>query len=72
MVEISLIFINLPKHQLELELHINNIDCTTKKMVSNKTRWVAHMMLLWFNDVFPVVICTLEVIEVRNVWNAFI
>ena len=45
MVEICLFFSNSPKRQLELEKHINSLDCiSAKKLLSLcKTRWVARI-----------------------------
>ena len=67
-------FSNAPKHQLELEEHVNSIEgATAKKLVSLcKTRWVARIDALdVFFDLFPTIIKTPEVISEGSVngWN---
>ena len=76
MVESCLFFSNSPKCQLELEKHIQTIECTNaKKLVSLcKTRWVARIDALQvFFDLYPAaVVKTLEVISegATTGWNA--
>ena len=74
MVELCLFFSNFPKHQLELEKHLQSIQSTNAKKLVRlcKTRGIAHIDALEvFFDLYPAVVKRLEVISEGGItgWN---